>query len=91
MLSKKILFRRRTASCQSQQHLIVSERLGRLIACDLIGMGGSDKLTDSRPERYSYHEQRDYREPCSMTINTSKIRKVALVTARESQATMAWA
>ena len=34
--------------------------LGRLIACDLIGMGRSDKLPDSGPERYSYHEQRDY-------------------------------
>jgi haloalkane dehalogenase len=31
-----------------------------LIACDLIGMGRSDKLPDSGPERYSYHEQRDY-------------------------------
>ena len=36
------------------------EGLGRLIACDLIGMGRSDKLPDSGPERYSYPEQRDY-------------------------------
>ena len=36
------------------------EGLGRLIACDLIGMGRSDKLPDSGPGRYSYHEQRDY-------------------------------
>ncbi len=36
------------------------EGLGRLIACDLIGMGRSDKLPDSGPERYSYQEQRDY-------------------------------
>ena len=36
------------------------EGLGRLIACDLIGMGRSDKLPDSGRERYSYHEQRDY-------------------------------
>jgi haloalkane dehalogenase len=36
------------------------EGLGRLIACDLIGMGRSDKLSDSGPERYSYQEQRDY-------------------------------
>jgi haloalkane dehalogenase len=34
--------------------------LGRLIACDLIGMGDSDKLTPSGPDRYGYHEQRDY-------------------------------
>ena len=34
--------------------------LGRLIACDLIGMGDSDKLPDSGPERYTYVEQREY-------------------------------
>lgn len=34
--------------------------LGRLIACDLIGMGGSDKLEDSGPDRYHYAEQRDF-------------------------------
>jgi len=34
--------------------------LGRLIACDLIGMGDSDKLEDSGPERYTYAEQRDF-------------------------------
>ncbi len=34
--------------------------LGRLIACDLIGMGDSDKLPDSGPDRYTYAEQREY-------------------------------
>jgi len=34
--------------------------LGRLIACDLIGMGDSEKLPDSGPDRYTYAEQRDY-------------------------------
>jgi haloalkane dehalogenase len=34
--------------------------LGRLIACDLIGMGDSDKLEPSGPDRYSYREQREY-------------------------------
>jgi len=34
--------------------------LGRLIACDLIGMGDSDKLPASGPDRYTYGEQRDY-------------------------------
>jgi haloalkane dehalogenase len=34
--------------------------LGRLLACDLIGMGDSDKLQPSGPERYTYAEQRDY-------------------------------
>jgi haloalkane dehalogenase len=36
------------------------EGLGRLVACDLIGMGGSDKLSPSGPDRYNYAEQRDY-------------------------------
>ncbi|AHF15260.1 haloalkane dehalogenase [Niabella soli DSM 19437] len=34
--------------------------LGRLIACDLIGMGDSEKLSGSGPERYSYSEQRSF-------------------------------
>ena len=36
------------------------EGLGRLIACDLIGMGDSDKLPDSGAARYTYAEQREY-------------------------------
>ena len=36
------------------------EGLGRLIACDLIGMGDSDKLENSGPNRYTYAEHRDY-------------------------------
>ncbi len=36
------------------------EGLGRLVACDLIGMGGSDKLSPSGPDRYHYFEQRDH-------------------------------
>ncbi|ART70391.1 haloalkane dehalogenase [Mycobacterium dioxanotrophicus] len=36
------------------------EGLGRLVACDLIGMGGSDKLDDSGPDRYHYAEHRDF-------------------------------
>ena len=36
------------------------EGLGRLVACDLIGMGMSDKLVPSGPERYDYAEQRHY-------------------------------
>jgi len=36
------------------------EGLGRLIACDLIGMGDSDKLSPSGPDRYSYVEQRQF-------------------------------
>jgi haloalkane dehalogenase len=36
------------------------EGLGRLIACDLIGMGDSDKLEPSGPDSYTYAEHRDY-------------------------------
>ena len=36
------------------------EGLDRLIACDLIGMGASEKLSPSGPERYRYVEHRDY-------------------------------
>ncbi|TAM63932.1 MAG: alpha/beta fold hydrolase [Mycobacterium sp.] len=34
--------------------------LGRLIACDMIGMGDPDKLSPSGPDRYSYLAHRDY-------------------------------
>jgi haloalkane dehalogenase len=34
--------------------------LGRLIACDMIGMGDSEKLPNSGPNRYTYAEHRDY-------------------------------
>jgi haloalkane dehalogenase len=34
--------------------------LGRLIACDMIGMGESEKLSNSGPDRYGYQEQRDF-------------------------------
>ena len=36
------------------------EGQGRLIACDLIGMGDSEKLTNSGPNSYNYFEQRDF-------------------------------
>lgn len=36
------------------------EGLGRLVAADLIGMGASDKLHPSGPDRYNYAEQREY-------------------------------
>jgi haloalkane dehalogenase len=36
------------------------EGLGRLIACDLIGMGDSEKLDNSGPQRYTYDEQCSY-------------------------------
>ena len=36
------------------------EGRGRLIAPDLIGMGDSDKLDDSGPDRYTFEEHRSY-------------------------------
>ena len=36
------------------------EGLGRLVAADMVGMGGSGKLSPSGPDRYNYAEQRDY-------------------------------
>jgi len=36
------------------------EGLGRLVAADMIGMGASDKLYPSGPDRYHYAEQREY-------------------------------
>ncbi|MFD4592752.1 haloalkane dehalogenase [Streptomyces rubiginosohelvolus] len=36
------------------------EGQGRLIACDLVGMGDSGKLSPSGPDRYHYDEQRDH-------------------------------
>ena len=38
------------------------ETLGRCIAPDLIGMGDSDKLNDSGPDRYRFVEHREYLE-----------------------------
>src|SRR5260370_14223494 len=35
--------------------------LGRLIACDMIGIGDSGKRTDTRPDRYTFAEQRSFR------------------------------
>ncbi|MFG2481047.1 hypothetical protein [Streptomyces fagopyri] len=34
--------------------------MGRLIACDLVGMGDSGKLTDSGPDRYTFREHQEY-------------------------------
>ena len=49
-----------TSSYLWRNIMLYCEGLGRLIACDLIGMGDSDKLESSGPERYTYAEQRDY-------------------------------
>jgi haloalkane dehalogenase len=36
------------------------EGLGRIIACDMIGMGDSDKLPDSNADSYTYLQHRDH-------------------------------
>ena len=36
------------------------QRFGRCLAIDLIGMGRSDKLDDSGPDRYTFVEHRQY-------------------------------
>jgi len=44
----------------------------RCIAPDLIGMGDSDKLPDSGPERYSFFEHRDYLDGFFETMGITK-------------------
>lgn len=46
------------------------EGLGRLVACDLIGMGDSDKLSGSGPDRYTYQEHRDFCLGCGNSWNS---------------------
>ena len=48
------------------------ETQGRCIAPDLIGMGDSDKLNDSRPDRYRFVEHRKYLEAFLNNICTTK-------------------
>ena len=51
--------------------------LGRLVACDLIGMGDSEKLSPSGPDRYHYEEQRAYLHALWETLDLGD--KVVLV------------
>ena len=53
------------------------EGRGRLIAPDLIGMGDSEKLEDSGPDRYTFAEHRDYLFALLEQLNVS--RNVTLV------------
>lgn len=50
---------------------------GRCIAPDLIGMGDSDKLEPSGPERYTFHEHRNFLDAFLETIGVHE--KVTLV------------
>jgi len=47
------------------------EDLGRLIAPDLIGMGDSDKLEESGPDRYRFVEQRAFLDQLLETLGVS--------------------
>ena len=47
------------------------EDLGRLIAPDLIGMGASDKLEESGPDRYRFVEQRAFLDQLLETLGVS--------------------
>src|SRR3981081_3855374 len=49
-----------TASYRWRNVMRAGRGLGRLIACDMIGMGDSDNLPDSGPDRYTYAEQRSF-------------------------------
>jgi len=45
--------------------------LGRIIAPDLIGMGDSEKLPDSGPERYTFAEHRHYLDALLARLNVA--------------------
>ena len=47
------------------------EDLGRLVAPDLIGMGDSDKLEESGPDRYRFVEQRAFLDQLLETLGVS--------------------
>jgi haloalkane dehalogenase len=49
-----------TSSCLWRDVLPPLERLGRCILPDLIGMGDSEQLDDSGPDRYGFSEHREY-------------------------------
>ncbi len=48
------------------------EGLGRLIAPDLIGMGDSDKLEESGPERYRFVEHREFLDQLLEALGVSR-------------------
>ena len=48
------------------------EGVGRCLAPDLIGMGDSDKLKESGPERYRFVEHRDYLDGCLEALGVTE-------------------
>jgi haloalkane dehalogenase len=55
------------------------EGLGRCIAPDLIGMGSSDKLPDSGPGRYTFHEHRRYLDALLVGLGLTAAGRIVLV------------
>ncbi len=55
------------------------EGLGRCIAPDLIGMGDSDKLPDSGPARYTFHEHRRYLDALLVGLGLTAAGRIVLV------------
>src|SRR4030095_5654998 len=49
-----------TSSYRWRNIMPACQGVGRLIACDLIGQGDSDKLPNSGPDRYGYFEQSSF-------------------------------
>jgi haloalkane dehalogenase len=55
------------------------EDLGRCIAPDLIGMGDSDKLPDSGPNRYTFREHRRYLDALLVGLGLTAAGRIVLV------------
>src|SRR5205085_2856110 len=55
------------------------EGIGRCVAPDLIGMGDSDKLGDSGPHRYTFHEHRRYLDAFLLRLRLTAAGRIVLV------------
>jgi haloalkane dehalogenase len=55
------------------------EGVGRCVAPDLIGMGDSDKLSDSSPLRYTFHEHRRYLDAFLLGLGLTAAGRIVLV------------
>jgi haloalkane dehalogenase len=55
------------------------EGLGRCVAPDLIGMGDSDKLGDSGPGRYTFHEHRRFLDGLLVGLGLTAAGRIVLV------------
>jgi haloalkane dehalogenase len=55
------------------------EGLGRCVVPDLIGMGDSDKLGDSGPGRYTFHEHRRFLDGLLVGLGLTAAGRIVLV------------